>query len=227
MRAYFFLSREALCYTAVALPSLERTRSVQTRHGGPFAAMSRPNWPLAPQWAPFSQTGHTQGLWLQGTRWNSKQPTLDFLKKCLRSSEGAPNKVDAPPPSPPPGRSAISGTYLPTEFLFLIRFLVRAGAFFGKGRSKTHQPCFCKESMSKYFQKENDKFFNVSFSSVFCFIALLGVSHRWEFENTTKNRVEKLVQKNRPKKSKPIVFRFRLSRLRVFLGEWSSKHHFS
>jgi hypothetical protein len=51
------------------------------------------------------------------------------------------------------------------------------------------------------FSKTKRQNFDVSFD-LFCFIAFSGVSQRWELKNTTKNvlqknRVEKLLQKNR------------------------------
>jgi hypothetical protein len=58
--------------------------------------------------------------------------------------------------------------------------------------------------MSKTFSRTIDKNFDVSASDYFGFVAVSGVSQRWEFRNTTKkfckkNRVEKFLQKIRPK----------------------------
>jgi hypothetical protein len=60
-----------------------------------------------------------------------------------------------------------------------------------------------KVHVETFFQKNRQKI-EVSFSLIFCFIAVSGASQRWEFKNTAKNvlqknRVEKFLQKNRPK----------------------------
>jgi hypothetical protein len=65
--------------------------------------------------------------------------------------------------------------------------------------------------MSKTFSKETDKYFDVGFSSVFCFIAFSGVSPRWEFKKTTINVLPKIVPKGFSKKTKnpkPMYTRF-------------------
>jgi hypothetical protein len=88
--------------------------------------------------------------------------------------------------------------------------------------------------MSKTFSKKIDKTFDVSFSSTFFgFIAVMGVSQRWEFKNTTKKRfTKKIVSKSFnqkiDQKSKIDFFRFFLSRFWAFLGEGSTKkpHNF-
>jgi hypothetical protein len=59
--------------------------------------------------------------------------------------------------------------------------------------------------MSKTFSDKNRQKFRCHFFlGFFCFVAFPGVSQRWEFKDTTKNvletdRVEKFLQKNRPK----------------------------
>jgi hypothetical protein len=96
-------------------------------------------------------------------------------------------------------------------------FLVRFWAFLGKGSSKTPQKYFYKNAMSKTFSEKilrKPKKNSISvFPQLFCFIALLGVSWRWEFKSTTKNvlqknRVEKFFKKIDPKNPKPTFSRF-------------------
>jgi hypothetical protein len=96
-------------------------------------------------------------------------------------------------------------------------FLVRLGAFLGKGSKskKTPQTHFCKKSMSETFPQKNDQNFGVNFSSSsFDFIAFSGVSQRQEFKNTTesflqKHRVEKFFYKKiKIIDTKPILCRF-------------------
>jgi hypothetical protein len=68
------------------VPVALRQNSVQTRHGGFFAARSRPHWPWASQLAPFSRTGPTQGLWnsleLAGTRKKRLETFCFFSNFC-------------------------------------------------------------------------------------------------------------------------------------------------
>jgi hypothetical protein len=66
-----------------------------------------------------------------------------------------------------------------------------------------------ERSRPKTLNQKNDQNFHVSFSTIFCFIAFLGVvSQRGEFKNTKnvlpKNLVEKLLPKKSTKTSKPI-----------------------
>jgi hypothetical protein len=74
-------------------------------------------------------------------------------------------------------------------------FLVRLWALLGKGSSKTPWQYFCKKSMSKTIPKNRQKFRCQFFFDFFCFIAVSGVSQRWEFKNTTK----KIQNKSCPK----------------------------
>jgi hypothetical protein len=89
----------------------------------------------------------------------------------------------------------------PTRRLF---FLLRFGAFLGKGSSKTPLKYFCKKSMSKTFSNQIDKNYDVSFSSsFFCVIAFSGFSAMGVLQKNSCRK--KLLRKNRPK-SKTVFF---------------------
>jgi hypothetical protein len=74
------------------------------------------------------------------------------------------------------------------------------------------------------------------FPRLFCFIAVSGVSQRWELKKYYKNyykktfckinRVEKFLQNSRPKVQNGFFLGFVLSRFLAFLGEGSSKTPF-
>jgi hypothetical protein len=87
---------------------------------------------------------------------------------------------------------------------------------------------FAKSPCRKLFPKKRQKCRCQFFLDFFCFIAFSGVSQRWEFKNTTKNRfaknrVEKFLQKI-DKKSKTNFFsNFFYHVFWAFLGEGSSK----
>jgi hypothetical protein len=55
--------------------------------------------------------------------------------------------------------------------------------------------------MSKTFSEKIGEHFDVSFSSIFCFIAFSGASQRWEFKNATKNFLQKIASKTLTKES--------------------------
>jgi hypothetical protein len=68
--------------------------------------------------------------------------------------------------------------------------------FLGKGSSKTPYKYFCKKSMPK----NSTKLSMSAFPRLFCFIAVSGVSQRWELKNTTKSFTKKIVSKGFYKK---------------------------
>jgi hypothetical protein len=108
-------------------------------------------------------------------------------------------------------------------------FLVRFRAFLGKGSSKNTTKSFCKKSMSgKKIPKNPQKLRCKFFLDFLGFIAVSGVSQRWECKNTAKNilqknRAEKFLPKNRPKIQNRFFLGFVLSRYWAFLGEGTSK----
>jgi hypothetical protein len=75
--------------------------------------------------------------------------------------------------------------------------------FFLKGNKKTPQKYVLQKVHDKKKSQKTDKIFDVSFPSTsFSFITFLGVSQRWEFKDTkkerfTKNHVEKLVNRQK------------------------------
>jgi hypothetical protein len=84
--------------------------------------------------------------------------------------------------------------------------------------------------MSTTTPKKSTKISMSVLPRLFCFIAFAGVSQRWEFKNTTKNVLPKIVSKGLYKKStKKIQNRFCFvsiffkSCFWAFLGEGSSK----
>jgi hypothetical protein len=83
--------------------------------------------------------------------------------------------------------------------------------------------------MSKEFSNKSTKNSMAVFPRLFCFIAVSGVSPRWEFKNTTKNVLQnkscrEVFTKSSTKNPKPIFFPLiLLSRFWAFLGEESSK----
>jgi hypothetical protein len=93
---------------------------------------------------------------------------------------------------------------------------VRFWAFLGKGSSKTPQKYFCKKSMSKTFPKTIDRDLDVSFPSTFFVLSRFrvflsdGTSKHTKKTSCKKHRVERFLQKKRPK-------------THAFLGEGSSK----
>jgi hypothetical protein len=101
-------------------------------------------------------------------------------------------------------------------------FFYAFGRFSARGVQKQDKKYLCKNSMSKTFPKKIDENFDDSFSSFFvCFIAVSGVSQQWDFKNTTKNvlqknRVEKLLRKNRPKNQNRLFLVFVITFLGVF-----------
>jgi hypothetical protein len=116
-----------------------------------------------------------------------------------KKPRGRQKKIDGPGP---PRTLTKSQTHPPTIRIF---FLVRFWAFLGKGSSKTPQKYFYKKSMSKTFPKISTKNFDVSFSSTFFvlsrFRAFLSDGSSKTLQKTfyKKNRVEKFLQKIRPK----------------------------
>jgi hypothetical protein len=99
----------------------------------------------------------------------------------------------------------------------------------GEFKNTTHHGhIFAKSPCRKPFPKKSTKISMSVFPRLFfCFIAFSGVSQRWEFKNTTKNvlqknRVEKFLQKIRPKIQNQFSPGFVLSRCWAFLGEGSS-----
>jgi hypothetical protein len=105
---------------------------------------------------------------------------------------GAAQKNDGPPRT-----FAKSQTHPPADFFFPWHFvLVRFRAFLGKGSSKTPYKYFCKKSMSKTFPEKNRQKFRCQFFlDLFRFIAVSGVSQRWEFKNTTFFFAKEIVSK--------------------------------
>ena len=71
-------------------------------------------------------------------------------------------------------------------------FLVGFWVFFRKGNNKTPQKYVLQKVHDKQNSQKNDKNFDVSFPSTsFSFITFLGVSQRWEFKDTKKERFTK------------------------------------
>jgi hypothetical protein len=83
------------CFVPRSCTVALRQNSVQTRPSGTFAAMSRPHWPLAPQWAPFLRTGPTQGFWSSLELEKNGLRFVFPLKKRLGG--GGVHKVSPPP----------------------------------------------------------------------------------------------------------------------------------
>jgi hypothetical protein len=89
-----------------------------------------------------------------------------------------------------------------------------------------------KVHVENFFQKNRQKFRCQFFLDFFCFIAVSGVSQRWEFKNTTKmfcktSRVEKLFTKHSTKNPKQTdcLSNFLLSHFWRFSVREVQKHH--
>jgi hypothetical protein len=99
--------------------------------------------------------------------------------------------------TPPVHLLNLRPTHPPADFFFFWFFFVRFRAFLGKGSSKT--PYKYSKTFLPY-EKKSTKISLSAFPRLFLFIAVSGVSQRWDFKNTTKtfckkNRVEKFLQK--------------------------------
>jgi hypothetical protein len=107
----------------------------------------------------------------------------------------------SPQPKPKPSQQGALKENPDGPKTFWIFLLVRFWAFLGKGSSKTPYKYFCKKSMSKTFSEKIDKFFDISFSSIFwvyrvfgCFSAM-GVRKHYK-KRFTKKSCRKVLQKD-------------------------------
>jgi hypothetical protein len=131
----------------------------------------------------------------------AKQVVICLL---LTYVEGPPKKIDGPPRA-----FAKFQTHPPTTRLFPPCFFlkVRFGRFSARGVQKHHTNIFTKSPCRNLFPKKTTKISMSVFLSFSCFFPFLGVSQRWDskalqkafYKFYEKNRVEKFLQKNRPK----------------------------
>jgi hypothetical protein len=106
-------------------------------------------------------------------------------------------------PTPPPSTIAKSQTHPPAIRLFLVRF----GAFLGKGGSKTPLNYYYKKVHVENFSQTPKKTTKIPMPVFLDFFVLSrfrvflsdGVQKHYKKTFCKKNRVEKLLQKNRPK----------------------------
>jgi hypothetical protein len=124
-------------------------------------------------------------------------PTTGVADFCFF---GGPPKIDGPPRT-----FAKSQTHLPTiQLFFLIFFKSVFGRFLASMARGVYKNIFAKRPRRQLFPKKTTKISMSVFPRFFYFIAFSGVSQRWKLKKTTtnvlqKNRVERFLQKIRPK----------------------------